>query len=46
MRRKTVSVALRVDTNQLEWENGLAVAQAMAPEFGDNLGPAELVVRR
>lgn len=32
-----------VDTNAMEWENGLDVVNAMVPAFRENLGPAELV---
>ena len=35
--------ALRIDTNELEWENGLTVVRAMAREFRENLGPSDLV---
>ncbi len=36
---------LVVDTEAMEWENGLDVVNHMAPEFGSNLGPAEDVAR-
>jgi hypothetical protein len=36
---------LVVDTDAMEWENGLDVVNHMAPEFGRNLGPAADVAR-
>ena len=38
-----MSNVLRVDTNLLEWENGLTVLATLAPEFRNNLGPPDLV---
>jgi len=35
--------ALKVDTDTVEWENGLTVVRAMAQEFRENLGPIDLV---
>ena len=36
---------LSVDTETMEWENGLDVVRHMAPEFGNNLGPPDEVAR-
>lgn len=32
-----------VDTNAIEWEDGLDVVSAMAPDFQSNLGPLDLI---
>lgn len=34
---------VRVDTNSIDWQNGLDVVRGMAPEFRANLGPADSV---
>ncbi len=34
-----------VDTESLKWDNGLDVIKTMAPEFRDNLGPADAVAK-